>query len=639
MSWLWGKKDQEIEKENLVREEKENDSHAAIIEASQEHSPSNGNKNQDDKHELRSHDHIDVTISDDASLNENNASSYESSENDNSHDEDDIDDDDDDDSSVETDDEEEHDVDISIVDGTSQYTDENSIGIDDLFLSDDDDDDDDDDYDDDDDDYDDDDDDDGDGDGDGDGDNEQVSSLSEKKDMSNNNTGQDIPTTENSIHNNENNTNTKYQLPDNDETDDEEEDDDEDVPTSFWEKQSLLVLAAEHDRVDILKALLTDENEEKDTLMNYGIPPLHLAISFGSVNTAQSLLRMGADPSIRPDIDKVLEDRKNQPKDSKVDIPNIRRFDCVTAWELAFGNKLYDENLMSNKSSNKSWSMFGTTATSEETNNTTTTTTRVIKPVDMAPSKREGIRHAFTAEALRSVGSDEVERLQQLIDSGMPADIELGGKDIYGWAIDMGALKCEELLRPVEAAKYETETDVEQSQPPATGDEENKRGATTEDSDRSSSFVVHRPDAEETIPQLNNRLDELESLADALSSCLDNLAEEVSVCHGLLLMGGGASTLAAHVKSLRNLEYQKLNDLEDVKAEYEDAEKELFDLVQSTGDIGREIANLANFNITMPENKESNEDNSVEEQETEADRLNIKAQIALSENKVSTITS
>ena len=41
----------------------------------------------------------------------------------------------------------------------------------------------------------------------------------------------------------------------------------------------------------------------------------------------------------------------------------------------------------------------------------------------------------------------------------------------------------------------------------------------------------------------------------------------------------------------------------------------------------------------MPENKESNEDNSVEEQETEADRLNIKAQIALSENKVSTITS
>jgi len=630
MSWLWGKKDQESAEENLAKEEKENDSHAAIEEISEENSPSDGNKNQDDKHE-RSDDHIDIA-SGDASLNEKKTSSHESSENYNSHDEDNNNDDDDDDddtndSLVETDDEEEHDGDISIIDNTSQYTDDNSIDIDDLFSSD---------YDDDDDDEEEEEDDDDDEeDGDGDGDNEQVSSLSEKKDMSNN-TGQDTPTTKNPIHNNKNNANAKYQPTENDETydeEEEEEEDDEDVPTSFWEKQSLLVLAAEHDRVDILKALLTDENEEKDTLMNSGIPPLHLAISFGSVNTAQSLLRMGADPSIRPDIDKVSEDRKNQPEDSKVDIPNIRRFDNVTAWELAFGNNLYDEKSMYNKSS-KSWSMFGATATSEETNNTTTTT-RVIKPVDMAPSKREGIRHAFTAEALRSVGSDEVERLKQLIDSGMPADIELGGKDIYGWAIDMGALKCEELLRPVEAAKYETENG-EQSQS-VTGDEENKPGA-TEDSDRSSSFVVHRPDAEETIPQLNNRLDELESLADALSICLDNLAEEVSVCHGLLLMGGGASTLAAHVKSLRNLEYQKLNDLEDSHAECQDAEKELFDLVQSTGDIGKEIANIANFNINMPETNE-NKDDSVEVQETEADRLNIKAQIALSENKVSIIMS
>jgi hypothetical protein len=633
MSWLWGKKDQESAEENLA-----NDSHAAIEEISEENSPSDGNKNQDDKHE-RSDDHIDIA-SGDASLNEKKTSSHESSENYNSHDEDNNNDDDDDDddtndSLVETDDEEEHDGDISIIDNTSQYTDDNSIDIDDLFSSDYDDDDDDDDDDDEDEEEDDDDDDDDEEDGDGDGDNEQVSSLSEKKDMSNN-TGQDTPTTKNPIHNNKNNANAKYQPTKNDETydeEEEEEEDDEDVPTSFWEKQSLLVLAAEHDRVDILKALLTDENEEKDTLMNSGIPPLHLAISFGSVNTAQSLLRMGADPSIRPDIDKVSEDRKNQPEDSKVDIPNIRRFDNVTAWELAFGNNLYDEKSMYNKSS-KSWSMFGATATSEETNNTTTTT-RVIKPVDMAPSKREGIRHAFTAEALRSVGSDEVERLKQLIDSGMPADIELGGKDIYGWAIDMGALKCEELLRPVEAAKYETENG-EQSQS-VTGDEENKPGA-TEDSDRSSSFVVHRPDAEETIPQLNNRLDELESLADALSICLDNLAEEVSVCHGLLLMGGGASTLAAHVKSLRNLEYQKLNDLEDAHAECQDAEKELFDLVQSTGDIGKEIANIANFNINMPETNE-NKDDSVEVQETEADRLNIKAQIALSENKVSIIMS
>ena len=62
----------------------------------------------------------------------------------------------------------------------------------------------------------------------------------------------------------------------------------------------------------------------------------------------------------------------------------------------------------------KSWSMFGSAApaVSEDTKSATA---RVIKPVDMAPSKREGIRHAFTAEALRSIGSDEVERLKQLL--------------------------------------------------------------------------------------------------------------------------------------------------------------------------------------------------------------------------------
>merc|ERR1712176_1004718 len=81
-----------------------------------------------------------------------------------------------------------------------------------------------------------------------------------------------------------------------------------------------------------------------------------------------------------------------------------------------------------------------------------------------------------------------------------------------------------------------------------------------EEEKTSSSFVVHRPDSEETIPQLKNRLDELDSLSMALSTCLDNLAEEVSVCHGLLLMGGGASALASHVRSLRALKAQKFSE-------------------------------------------------------------------------------
>ena len=425
------------------------------------------------------------------------------------------------------------------------------------------------------------------------------------------------------------------------------DDDDDDPVASFWEKQSLLVLAAEHDRVDILKALIKDENEEKDALLNSGIPPLHLAISFGSVNTAQSLLRMGADPSVRPNIDDVLEERKSQPKDSKVDIPNIRRFEMITAWELAFGNALYEEKAKSKKNSTP-WTLFGATA-NEGANTSTATKNQIIKPVDMAPSKREGIRHAFTAEALRSVGSDEVDRLRQLVHSGMPANIDIGGKDLYGWAVEMGALQCEEFLRPVEAAKYDEK---------ANNGGENRTASleTDEEIKEASSFVVHRPDAEETIPQLKNRLDELDSLAMALSVCLDNLAEEVSVCHGLLLMGGGASALASHVRSLRDLKAQKSYDMELTQLDCLDAERELTDLVHSTGDIGKEISKMANSNflsggfyhkVMLPSNKNNRqlstepgetENNSdlLGEQEAKEEQLIIKAQVAASENKVST---
>jgi len=585
MYWLSGKKDKEVVKEKLIKEEHE-------IQGREETPSIN---NEDDKCELSDDDRDCGTSSGDSSLN-----SDESSENKNDDDDDEDEDDDADNESMTTDD------DISIIVGTSYDNDDNSI---DLFSSDDDD------------------------------DNEQVSLLSAEKDISNNSSGQDITT-------NENPNQKKIKDSNNGPTEideiDKEENDDEDFPTSFWEKQSLLVLAAEHDRVDVLKTLLADENDEKDKLMNSGIPPLHLAITFGSVNTAQTLLRMGADPSVRPDIDMVLEVRKNQPEDSKVDIPNIRRFDSITAWELAFGNKLYEEKSMSKSA--KSWSMFGS-ATPAVSEDTKSATARVIKPVDMAPSKREGIRHAFTAEALRSIGSDEVERLKQLLAAGMPANIELGGKDLYGWAVEMGSLNfhCEELLRPHEAAKYETNINIEQSQSAKSDDEnksgtsnieKNRDGSAEESEQRSSSFVVHRPDAEETIPQLNNRLDELESLATALSICLDNVAEEVSVCHGLLLMGGGASTLASHVKSLRVLKEQKLYELEDAEAECQDIERELFNLVQSTGDIGKEIANISNFNVTILASNKNNDD-LLEEQETEADCLNIKTQIAASENKVS----
>jgi hypothetical protein len=79
---------------------------------------------------------------------------------------------------------------------------------------------------------------------------------------------------------------------------------------------------------------------------------------------------------------------------------------------------------------------------------------------------------------------------------------------------------------------------------------------------------------------LINQLVELESLASALSTSLDNLAKEVSVSHGLLLMGGGTSALASHVKSLKTLQDQKQDKVLQAQMDWQQSEDELVDLVQ-----------------------------------------------------------
>ena len=429
--------------------------------------------------------------------------------------------------------------------------------------------------------------------------------------------------------------------------DDKEEEEEEEV-TSFWEKQSLLVLAAEHDRVDILKAILTDDQDDRMALMNSGIPPLHIAISFGSTNTTQSLLRMGADPSIRPNVKEIQAHSEH----SKVEIQNMGRFDGATAWELAFGNFSYQQWQSQKSSSNgRGWSLFGggdeTPNANGEKKDASPQPTKIVKPVDIAPSKREGIRHAFTAESLRCTGGDDVNRLRQLLDSGMPPSIDIGGKELYGWAVEMGALQCEELLRPVEAAKFgndgenfvNAETKME-----VTGAEINKKvdppasvPITSRVLDRS------RPGDEILIPHLINRLDEFESLASALSTCLDNLAEEVSVCHGLLLMGGGASALASHVKSLKALKHRKTEELDLTLVEWQASENELSDLVHASGPIGEEVAKIAPANLLLQSNHRRETYSRAESfrhstrlspEEEEAQKRQLTAQIAASENKV-----
>jgi len=232
--------------------------------------------------------------------------------------------------------------------------------------------------------------------------------------------------------------------------------------------------------------------------------------------------------------------------------------------------------------------------------------------------------------------------LKQLLDSGMPADIDIGGKDLCGWAVDMGATKCHQLLlvststnlaadenaHANENANANANANVQVNEDNAKPSdasmapvaveaphcqEHNTPLTTTPSlSSPSPSFVVHRPNYDgdqETIPQLKNRLDELESLSLALSTCLDNLAEEVSVCNGLLLMGGGgASALASHVRSLRDWKQQKLDEIEKVNSECRDAERELADLVHSSN-------YKVNSNSNANANANANADNPPQEQQ------------------------
>ena len=309
---------------------------------------------------------------------------------------------------------------------------------------------------------------------------------------------------------------------------DNEDEEEEEQVTTLEEKQSLLVLAAEHDRVDILQAILSsatenDNEDDRNTLLNPTEsipPPLHIAVHYGSVNAVNCLLRMGANPSVRPPA--------AMTKNPAVEIRDLQRFEGKTAWQLAF------EEPDNNGGSFSSMFSGGTTT---------------------APSKREGIRHAFTAEALRCVGADEVDRLQELIDSGLPVDSLVGGKTLVEWTVEMGAAKCQQLIQPDADASVSTR----------------------------SSAVVRCGDS--SVEALSNRLDELENLSSALSTCLDNLAEEVSVCSGLLLVGSGAAALATHVRSLKAQKEKLSTELDRLGDAWENTEDELAYWVRECGGV------------------------------------------------------
>ncbi|KAL3940766.1 MAG: hypothetical protein SGBAC_004748 [Bacillariaceae sp.] len=430
-----------------------------------------------------------------------------------------------------------------------------------------------------------------------------------------------------------------------DESVSDDSDDEEEELISLGDKQSMLFLAAEQDRVDILQHILTEEtDEDKHALLTTGIPPLHVAISFGSVGSTQSLLRMGADPSIRPNIDEVKKHYSNN--ESKVEIKNMGRFDGISAWELVFGNEAYVKLEASGATKRSSWMFASAIKPVGGDGNDDEDEDPVICPLgNIPPEKREGILHAFTAEALRCLGGDELDRLKELLNSGMPTTTEIADKDLYQWAVEMGAMNCEEYLRPTEAAKHaaaaaDDDDDNEEKEDDSAASSKPKKKTASEE-EIANARVLDRPADESTCSQLRNKLVELESLASALSACVDNLAEEVSVCHGLLLMNGGASALASHVKSLKAQKADKEAELRAAYDQMDASEGRLSAMVKAAGSLGEEVLKLSDSELKQQQQHQQQGEKSAEaatdvvnSADSETERQELLGQIEASETKI-----
>jgi len=382
------------------------------------------------------------------------------------------------------------------------------------------------------------------------------------------------------------------------------EDENEETLTAVEEKHSLLALAAEHDRVDILqsilssstpeeRAMLIDPPQVKNDQQEVMPPPLHVAISFGSTNATTCLLRMGANPATRP---------------------IHKKFQGRTAWELAFGTNNVEAKI--NDSNKKSW--FSPKAEGAA--------------IDMAPSKRQGILHAFTAEALRCIGGDEEQRLGQLLKSGMSVNMDMGGeKNLAEWCREMNAANC---LRLFEESKDSEREEKREKYPSSFSVNEERKLPAKESAPppppvrRLSSEV-----GEEDFIQ--NRLEELDTLAIGLSTYLDNLAEEVSVCHGLLLMGNGASALASHVRSLNDQQDFLQHDLEERNSKWTSTEKELAHHMRRRNKTEEDLQwKDASFLLLENNGDSLSSSKRLRRMSSNNDPIQLKAQLSASENKI-----
>jgi hypothetical protein len=397
--------------------------------------------------------------------------------------------------------------------------------------------------------------------------------------------------------------------------DDDDDDDDDDEQPTVEEQRKLLSLAAEHDRVDVIQALLRDYDCDDDgspstcdsLLAGIGIgigtgigtshhvddgdnepipstpifvpPPLHVAVAHGSVNAASCLLRRGADPSLRP---RVMSGGSG----TGVEDRNYKKYEGMSAWELAFGSSAdadddddFDDEKMGNDgdeartAGGRGWFGFGSAAATvdppvsltERPTKTKRKRKKIKRPLNIQPSKLDGIRNAFIAEAMRAVGSDEVRRLAQLLNAGMDHETEvMPGKTLLGWAVDMDARRCCELLSSLQSSKRKVEEKM------STEDESRQNDSRTKNEiEEATSTTCQSPPYVEdarfsglSLGDIRILVSENINLIPHLTACRDDLAKETSISRSILGAGG---TLSSH--SLLEL----VRALKDQRARAEDS--------------------------------------------------------------------
>ena len=366
------------------------------------------------------------------------------------------------------------------------------------------------------------------------------------------------------------------------------QEEEEDSPPSLSERRSLLSLAAQHNRVDVIKELISMTLEDdRDSLLqglgghtpltsttNSGTestdeeatfvpPPLHAAVAHGSIDAASCLLRMGADPSLRPLFVGTTRDDNDG---------NYKKYHERTAWELAFG-ALIDESEEENETQSKSWFGFGSSSSKQPSNIGRGGRYKQISGLNIPPAKLDGIQNAFTAEALRAIGSDEEDRLSQLLESGMSPEIEVAGKTLKKWAGEMDAVACLALMmRGV--PEEEDESDEEEE-----GDS-NEMGTNKEEVEYVDEEAT---ELDEQLVGLSNQdiimlIQENESLIPALTACRDDLAEETDMCQNILrdiqaTGGQGGLTSRSLLDLVRSLKEDR-QELEELEKQWQEAWEE-----------------------------------------------------------------